>query len=379
VLIGDQPADRLDGLLVDEGADVDAVVLAAAEGERTHPLAELLGELLGDVGVHEEPVRGRAGLAHVAHLRDHRPVDRGVDVGVVEDQERRVAAELHADPLELVGGLLHQQPAHAGRAGEADLAQPVVGLERLAELAGVLGGHHVEHAGREAGLGEDPGQGQHRQGCLGGRLHHHGAAGGDRGTDLAGAHRQREVPRRDEQAGTHGLLDGQQPAAAGGGLHPAAVDPDRLLGVPPEELGAVRHLALGLLDRLAHLEAHQVAELVGALDDHLEGPAQDLPALARRGRRPVGLRGHRGVERLDRVGDRAVGHVRDDRAVGRVDHVEPRTVLRLAPGAADEEAPLVGAEEIESVHGASQARTSNQRQAPGPRGILWRSTPEGAL
>ena len=35
------------------------------------------------------------------------------------------------------------------------------------------------------------------------------------------------------------LLHRQQPAAAGGGLHPAAVDAHRLLGEPAEELGAV--------------------------------------------------------------------------------------------------------------------------------------------
>ena len=109
--VGDQLADRLDRLLVDQRADVDAVVLAAADGERAHPLAELLGELLGHRAVHQEPVGGGARLAHVAHLGDHRAVDGGVDVGVLEDQERRVAAELHADPLQLVGGLPDQHLA----------------------------------------------------------------------------------------------------------------------------------------------------------------------------------------------------------------------------------------------------------------------------
>ena len=68
----------------------------------------------------------------------------------------------------------------------------------------------------------------------------------------------------------------------GGRLHPAAVDAHGLLGEPPEELRAVGHLALGLLDGLAHLEAHQLGEVVGPVDDRLEGPAQDLAALAGR-------------------------------------------------------------------------------------------------
>ena len=54
-------------------------------------LGELVGHRLGDV----EAVGRRARLADVAHLGDHRALDRGVEVGVVEDEERRVAAELH--------------------------------------------------------------------------------------------------------------------------------------------------------------------------------------------------------------------------------------------------------------------------------------------
>ena len=111
--VGDQLAHRLDGLLVDQRADVDAVVLAAADGERAHPLGQPAAELLGDVGVHEEAVGRGAGLAHVAHLGDHRAVDGRVEVGVGEDEERGVAAELHADPLQLVGALAHQHPAGA--------------------------------------------------------------------------------------------------------------------------------------------------------------------------------------------------------------------------------------------------------------------------
>jgi hypothetical protein len=58
--------------------------------------------------VDEEAVGGRAGLTDVAHLGEHRAVDRPVEVGVLEDDERRVAAELHRHPQQAVGGLLDQ-------------------------------------------------------------------------------------------------------------------------------------------------------------------------------------------------------------------------------------------------------------------------------
>ena len=66
------------------------------------------GELLGDGLVHEEAVGRGAGLADVAHLGEHRALDRGVEVGVLEDQERRVAAQLHRDAQDLLGRLLDQ-------------------------------------------------------------------------------------------------------------------------------------------------------------------------------------------------------------------------------------------------------------------------------
>ena len=62
------------------------------------------------------------------------PVDRGVEVGVVEHEERGVAAELHRGAQDLVRGLLQQHAAHGGRAGERQLAGPAVADQRLHDL-----------------------------------------------------------------------------------------------------------------------------------------------------------------------------------------------------------------------------------------------------
>jgi hypothetical protein len=64
-----------------------------AERELADPGPERLGEVLRDRLVHEEPVCRSTGLAHVAHLGHHRARDGGVDVGVLEDQERGVAPD----------------------------------------------------------------------------------------------------------------------------------------------------------------------------------------------------------------------------------------------------------------------------------------------
>ena len=91
---------------------------------RSAPIASasLRGELVGDAALHEEAVGGGARLATVAHLRDHRAGDGGVEVGVVEHEERRVAAELHRAVHDAVGRLLQQATTDLGRAGERQLA-----------------------------------------------------------------------------------------------------------------------------------------------------------------------------------------------------------------------------------------------------------------
>jgi hypothetical protein len=55
---------------------------------RTHRGRELRGEVLDHRLMDEEAVGRDAGLAAVTHLGDHRPCDGGLDVGVVEDEER---------------------------------------------------------------------------------------------------------------------------------------------------------------------------------------------------------------------------------------------------------------------------------------------------
>jgi hypothetical protein len=85
--------------------------LASAAGEITGPICtprlgavadlqpgdrrrKLVGERVEHAALHIEAVGADAGLAGVAELGDQRAFDRLVEIGVVEDDERRVAAEL---------------------------------------------------------------------------------------------------------------------------------------------------------------------------------------------------------------------------------------------------------------------------------------------
>jgi hypothetical protein len=52
-----------------------------------------LGEGVVDTVLHQNAVGAHAGLAGVAVFRGDRTLDRGLDIGVVKDDERGVAAE----------------------------------------------------------------------------------------------------------------------------------------------------------------------------------------------------------------------------------------------------------------------------------------------
>src|SRR6266540_3962630 len=333
----DQLADLLHRRPVDQRAHLDAVVGAAADPQRAHALGQPGGEALGERLGHVEAVGRGAGFADVTHLGDHRALDREVDVGVVEDQERGVAAELHGDAQDLVGRLGDERAADLGGAGERQLAGAPVLDQRLHHRAGGLGDDHVEHPGRQAALLQDAGEGEHRQRRLLGGLDHHGAAGGDGRADLAGAHRHGEVPRRDQQAGPDRLAQGEHAALAVGGDREAAGDPHPLLGEPAEELGRVGDLRLRLGQRLAHLQGHQQGEVVALGGDALEGAPQDLAALPRRVGGPGLLGVHGRGERGLAVGGAGAGHLAQRLAGGGVLHLEGGAALGVPPLPADQQ------------------------------------------
>src|SRR5206468_325330 len=86
------------------------------------------------------------------------PLLRYLQIGVVEDDEGRVASELERDLLHLRGTLRHQQLSHLGRAGEAELPDRGVPRELAADDGCVLrgSGDELEHTLRQAGLEPEP-------------------------------------------------------------------------------------------------------------------------------------------------------------------------------------------------------------------------------
>ena len=249
--IGHMLLHFLQGGRFDERADFHAFVKAVAHAGGLHAGRELAHELVIHARLHIKAVGANAGLPRVAELAGKSALHGGGDVRIVKNNERRIAAQLQRQFFNGRCALGHEDAAHFGAAGEAEVAHDGAGAQSLAVFAAASAGDDVEHARRQPGAAGQLGHGQRRQGGEFGRLDHDGAAGGQRGGHLARDHGQRKVPGRDGRAHAHGLAQHEQALAlAGGGQHLARHAPG-LLGKPLHEAGAVGHFAARLGQGLA--------------------------------------------------------------------------------------------------------------------------------
>ena len=279
---------------------------------------ELLHERLGDVRVNVEPVGCRARPSATAELGGHCSGDGRAYVGILGHDEGRISSELHRGVDNPVGGLMEQEPANPGRPGEGELPDSIVGQPLRDDPGGVGPGVDVDDPVWHPRLGQKIPDRQRGQRCLRGGLQDDSAPGREGGGDLARRHRRGEVPRCDQCRHARRAVGHQRPRPASGGLAVLPAGTDRLLGEPAEELRRIHDLGCGVIQRLAVLPRDEPGEPVLVAEHQLEGTAQQVRAVARRGPRPrrKPLRGsrHRSTGlRRPQIGDGA--HVLERRRI----------------------------------------------------------------
>ena len=300
--------------------------------ERRQPALELRDRLLVDRLLHEQARAGAADVALVEVDAVDDPLDRAVERGVVEDDVRRLAAELERELLARAGELPLDRLADLGRPRERDLVDALVRDERRARRA--VAGDDVDDARRELGLAAHIGEEERRQRRRLRGLQHDRVARCERRRDLPGEHQQREVPG-DDLAGDAERL--RLP------VRERVLELVRPARVVEEVRGGERQVDVAALaDRLAAVEALEHRELARALLEDPRDAEEVLRALGRRQRRPAVLEG--AARRLDRRADvllTRLGHLRELLLRRGRDGREPLLRPRVDELAADVEAVAV--------------------------------------
>ena len=106
--IGDVLLDLGQRLGVDQRALIRFAFQSVAHAQAANRLGQFLGKCVVDLRLHDEAVGAHTGLAGVAVLALDGARHGGVEVGVVEHQERRVAAELERHFLHRARALRHE-------------------------------------------------------------------------------------------------------------------------------------------------------------------------------------------------------------------------------------------------------------------------------
>src|SRR6185369_7397409 len=122
---------------IGERAHLRAFCKAIANLDAACQLRQRLGELAFDAAVDKEAGRRNADLTGIAKLGSARSFDRKRDISVVTDNDRRMAAELHRDPLHMLAREPGKQLADRRRAREGDLANDRARDEIFRDFSGV--------------------------------------------------------------------------------------------------------------------------------------------------------------------------------------------------------------------------------------------------
>jgi len=323
----DHAVDTRDRRLVDQWAHVGIWVQTVADANALEDCGQPRANLVRDAALDEDPRAGHAELPGERRDAGRQQRDGAVEVGVVEDDHRRLAAELEVHSLQGRGAVGGDDPPDGGAPGVADDLH--VGRGDEVGRAGVPGlREEVDHAARERlDLGEDLRHAIGDQRRLSRHLDRDCVARRQRRSERPDQEENRRVPRDDrhDHAGRLGVRAEPLPR---GDLRGDTRVRQRLprAVVQREARQQPLHHAFGEL--LAVLSRHQAAELLG-------------------------------------MGIEAIGHLAQ-RAMAQVAVARPHSGVKRAPGGRDRGARLGLAAVRPAPQNLTRGRVGRLRDAVGP-------------
>ena len=131
----------------------NAGLKAVAYFQRAHLGGKLFHKGVVHAVLHINPIGADASLSGIAVFAGHGAVYRAVQVRVVKHDKGRIAAEFQREFLHGRGALLHQDAAHFGGAGKAQVPHHVAGTQDFADGDAVVcvGAQHIQNPGGNAG------------------------------------------------------------------------------------------------------------------------------------------------------------------------------------------------------------------------------------
>src|ERR1700712_906250 len=102
--------------VIDKWALVDVLLKRVANAELANSKSQAPSELCIDARLHEEAIHADACLARIPEFRCHGALHCSVQIGVVEYDKRRIAAEFQRKLLQCISGLSCQKFADSRRA-----------------------------------------------------------------------------------------------------------------------------------------------------------------------------------------------------------------------------------------------------------------------
>ncbi len=220
-----------------------------------------------------------------AKMPETAPAAAAVEIGILEHDVRRLAAELERDPLQALRRGLVDLRAGRVRTGEGDLGDAGMADQLGADLRPEAGDHVEDAVGnagflRQRGEFQRAGRGEFR------RLDDDGATGGERGGAFPGDEQQRRIPGGQRRDDADRLMRG-----VGKGLrlvdrHQAAFElVDEPAEIPPP-LRMIAQLPQHLGHQLAVVAHLDLGETLRVRGDEIAELAHDLAPRGRRHLRP---------------------------------------------------------------------------------------------
>ncbi len=301
-------------------------------------LRQPVDEVIGDRRIDHQPFGGHADLALVEERTEGGGLHRGIEIGIVEHHERRLAAELEQRRLQLAGRLFGDDPTDAGRAGEVDATHRGVLDQRRDHLGGLLGGvaDHVDHTLAEPRLDQHFADQLMSRRALLRSLENHRVAAGQRGSHGPRTEDDRRVPRRNAQHRAARHAHAHRQAAGHVGRNHLATHLGGQARRLAQHAGGDHHVEAGPARRGAGLGDHPFDERVLARLHQLGGLEQLGTPLAGAALRP-GLEGLAGGTRRGLgILDRGRGGASDGLAAQRIGAFESGPATGIACSAAQQ-------------------------------------------